>query len=378
MISDLTKLLKKSSCGALCALTAFSLVSCGGLEMRSASFETESPETSNQASVMMLVPAERKNELETVGEKNNSVNVRKRSPKKTVNLSISGAVKIDENIVADASKRAGEGQSYSFIKMFSGIYRHIADADLSMCFFKADDGAALPAEAVAVLEDVGYDVVDTTPYAGDTLATDYGINEINSMIDEKDDIFVADADGVTFAFLSYSNACDKDEFALNLEYADLVSDIIVASVHWDVGETEEQKKNAAVELAEAGIDVIIGDGDRLQNAEWIETKDGTRSFAVYSLGNILTSSDDDNALCSGILDLTVEVTEGSASVESALIEPTFVHYSADYNGYQTFMLGEYADEIAKTHMNPDTDPILIKNFVTDTISDEFLPENIKK
>lgn len=378
MISDLTKLLKKTSCGALCALTAFSLVSCGGLEMRSASFEAENPETSAQASVMMLAPAERKNELETVEKKDSSVNERKKSPKKTVNLSISGAVKIDENIVTDASKRAGEGQSYSFIKMFSGIYRYIADADLSMCFFKADDGVILPAEAVAVLADIGYDVVDTTAYAGDTLATDYGINEINSTLDEKDDIFVADADGVTFAFLSYSNTCDKDEFALNLEYADLVSDIIVASVHWDACETEEQKKNAATELAEAGVDLIIGDGERLQNAEWIDTKDGTRAFAAYSLGNILTSSDDDNALCSGILDLTVEVTEDSISIESALIEPTFVHYSADYSGYQTFMLDDYVDEIAKTHMIPDTDPTLIKNFVTDTISGEFLPESIKK
>ena len=59
-------------------------------------------------------------------------------------------------------------------------------------------------------------------------------------------------------------------------------------------------------IAEAGADIIVGNGDNIGKIEWIDTGDGTLTLAAYSLGNILSPADDAQSLYGGILNLSVE------------------------------------------------------------------------
>ncbi len=73
----------------------------------------------------------------------------------------------------------------------------------------------------------------------------------------------------------------------------LGAEYIIAYNHWGTENTHEvtkKQKNHAKEMAEAGVDLILGSHPHcLQKAEYISTKDGRSVLCVYSMGNFVSS-----------------------------------------------------------------------------------------
>ncbi|MBU1221091.1 CapA family protein [Myxococcota bacterium] len=65
-------------------------------------------------------------------------------------------------------------------------------------------------------------------------------------------------------------------------------DLLIVSVHWgrQFDKARIYQKRAAKILAESGADIILGHHPHVvQSAEYIQTKRGSRTFVIYSLGN---------------------------------------------------------------------------------------------
>ena len=140
-----------------------SLNSCGLMEMRDSYVETEEAE---ETTGQMLAPAERVNQvIERPVEEENQPE----TPEvKECTVALSGDVLVDTGILKDAADGAYDGQSYSFLTMYTGIYGNVSTADAAMMSYStadrlADRGEqAPPVESLAALSDLGADILDTT------------------------------------------------------------------------------------------------------------------------------------------------------------------------------------------------------------------------
>jgi len=180
---------------------------------------------------------------------------------------------------------------------------------------------------------------------------------------------------VTFGFaaLNGDESVPSETVLDQVEYAADVSDFTIVSVSWSEDADAERMKNTVRTLANAGADVIVGHSSGLGSAEWIDRADGNRTLAVYSLGNILSTSDNTADLIGGMLTFTVTSGADGFKIESPVLEPTFTHYTTEYRDYQVFRMAEYSDELAANHAIAGTCNDAVRNIVCGTVPAEFLP-----
>lgn len=352
--------------------------SCGLMEMRDSYVETEEGEGSAD---LMLAPAERVNQvIERPAEEKNA----EAEPKVTQwKVALTGDVLVDTSILKDAADGAYEGQSYSFLTMYTGLYGSINGADAALMSYSTAGGLAdreeqmPPVESLAALSDLGADVLDTT--GSDGVSDDLEKHGMLNVSASEESVEILDLDGVTFGFTALTgDASALSESVLDqVEYAAQVSDITVVSVDWDENTGDDRMRNTVQALAEAGADVIVGHGDGLGRMEWIDSGDGTRTLAAYSLGNILSTSDKTANLIGGMLTFTVTSGAGGFQIESAVLEPTFTHYTAEYRDYQVFRMADYSDELAARHANSGIYVSVLRDIVRGTIPAEFLPAALR-
>ena len=172
-----------------------------------------------------------------------------------------------------------------------------------------------------------------------------------------------------------------DKYKSDIEYADFMSDIVIVFVDWEENTAEMDKAAVMKKIAEAGADIIVGNGDNIGKIEWIDTGDGTLTLAAYSLGNILSTADDAQSLYGGILNLSVEYGDGSIELSNVSLIPTVTHYvaseSEEVSGYQVFTFDAYNDELAGSHAVSDITMDKLKNSVKSVVSEDFLPDYLR-
>lgn len=343
-----------------------SLNSCGLMEMRDCYVETEEAEATTS---QMLAPAERVNQvIERPESETAAVSVENTELK----VVLTGDIRMDSSILRDAAARAYDGQGYSFLTMYTGLYGSIHGADLAMMSCSTADHLAdqadqhLPVESLAALSDLGTDILDTT-----------GCSDVKASLEKQgmtgfsasDGTFeLIEADGVKFAFASVEGDVDNEEREIVEKAAD-ASDIVIVSVVWDENVSSGTMTGIMWDLAAAGADVIAGRGDGLGAVEWLDTGDGTRTLVAYSLGNVLSTSGKTAHLLSGVLSFTVEDKE----ITDVVLDPTFTHYTAEYRDYQVFRAATYSDELAAKHANSGVYTSVLGDIVRGVVSSEFLP-----
>ncbi len=369
----------KNSAGKCVSILAagamlLSSVSCGMIEMRDSEVETEYEE---ETAVLMLSPAERKNTVETRTETEAAP---KAEPAATVNLVFTGDLRVDSSIIDDAANRAGAGQSYSFLRMYTGIFRLVGEADIAMASysaadvpFGADSTVNTPIESVAALSEVGYDVLDTSGAENDAdILYEYDILDIDANGDNS--IQFLESNGLKFAYVSVDPGVDT--YTEDVEYADFMSDIVVASVNWK-DTAEADKKSVAVNLAEAGADVVIGNGNALEGIEWISASDGSKTLVAYSLGNLLATSNEVSELCGGILSMTVTARGDVLEIGSIVLEPSVVRYTAGGADYQLVLLKNYGEELSADHAVSGATSEAFVSYVRKAVAAEFLTPDLR-
>lgn len=360
-----------------------SATSCGMIEMRDSVVETEQVE---DTAPMMLEPAERKNTVETRAEIK-SETVTEAEPEKVVSFVLTGDLCIDESIIGDAANRASDGKSYSFIRMYTGVFRQLSEADIAFGSYSAADTAVgsenkTPIESLAVLADVGYDVLNTSMAANDENSlTEYGILDIDDELDSNSAIRLIEREDITFAFMAVGADTVQDYEAEstfdNIAYADFASDMVIVSVNWEDDLSDADKKKIASNLAESGADVIIGDGDVLGAVEWIKRSDGSLALAAYSLGNLLATSDNANELCGGLLEFSVSAHEGVIKIQNVVLNPTVVRYTEGGHDYQIILLKDYSTDLSADHAVSGVNYDSLIPRVRETVAAEFLDPKLR-
>lgn len=93
---------------------------------------------------------------------------------------------------------------------------------------------------------------------------------------------------------SYISCYSKEKVIRDVQIAKRCNaDYIVAYNHWGIENTHDVsnlQKQHAMEMAEAGVDLILGSHPHcLQEADYFTTSDGRKVLCVYSLGNFVSS-----------------------------------------------------------------------------------------
>lgn len=364
-------------------LSMLSFSSCNVIEMRDAVEETTKGEAST---TMMLAPAERANDVEIRTEDTVS-DVVEAEQKKTLSFAATGDIRIDESMIADAANRASEGSTYSFLKIYSGVYRAVHDADVAVGRYSAaaapydcaDKTQRTPIESLAALSELGFEALDTTGaelssrYADDM--AEYGIVDLHSSQTGEPSVYTVDRDGVTVAFLA-TDGIVKETMTDDIAYAEEVADVVVVSADWQDGMSIEDKRSLALTMAEAGADIIVGSGETLEGVEWLHVGDDEPTLAVYSLGNFVATADSADELCGGILSLDITLCNGELSLENVSVDPIIIHYNKSIRNYQIFELCSYTDEISATHGVEGVDVSSLKEKMC-SLLDGFLPSDFR-
>ena len=361
-----------------CLSVSLALSSCIRIEMRDSSTASDIDTTDEvDTSSQTLAQASRKNTLETSTEESVE-EVTEVNAKDVLNISICGNITIDDSIISDASNRAGDGKSYSFLRMFTGIYNLVSSSDIAFGSYTEQDKTQLPDEAVGAVYDLGIDVLNIGNSSAFDTADKYDITEVK----EGSENIVINKNGLNIACLSVSGVDYKDDkYQSEIEYSDFVSDIVIVFVDWGSDDSTADKSNVIYNIAQSGADIIIGNGSALGKIEWVDTGDGALTLAAYSLGNIITSSDNIDNLCGGILNLSVAYGGGTIELDDVTLNPTVIHYTNDdttgLSGFQVFTFNEYSDEIAANHAVNNVSVDKLKDKVENIIDEDFLPDYLR-
>lgn len=366
----MTEYCKKFFAAAMTGVMLLSSASCGMIEMRDSTADLEEKE---ESAPLMLEPAERVNTVETRQE---AEIITAEEPAAAVTLCLTGDIRIDDNIIRDAANRAAEGKSYSFVRMYSGVFRNICSADLAFGAYStvsvpagSDGSRNTPVESLAALADVGFDVLDTEGAENDPVdLAEYGIFDVDS----ENDISFIEKNGLVLAFMS-SDGTDLNGVKTAAEMADAV----IVSVDWTDGSAHEDNEKTAYELALAGADVIIGKGNTLGGIQWIDAGDGAPALCAYSLGNLIATSNDPFELCGGLLELTLEEEEDGCRITGVLLSPSIVRYTEGYADYQLVMLEDYGCDLSEGHSVSGADCETILPYVRETVTTEFLDPDLR-
>lgn len=211
------------------------------------------------------------------------------------------------------------------------------------------------------LEDIGCNVINVATnhtydkgFRGlaDTLSSwdqlsPLAIAGANRNTEESKKIRTFMAGGIRFgftAFAEYSNIPVTESYSLNmLSNKELLSqqiselrgksDVVMVSVHWgteDSHDINSYQRQITSELAELGVDIVIGTGPHtLQPYDVITRPDGKPMHVWYSIGNGLNTQLRPNQLIAVIAKLTITKTETGIVISSPTAIPTYNHYNWD-------------------------------------------------
>jgi len=375
-----------------------------------------------------------KNDNQTDNEKDNSSEsepvaetepeIKTEDGKKVISFLAVGDNIIHENVYTDAKNRSADG-NYDFLPMYDGIKSIVENADIA--FVNQETPIAgekygysgypnfnSPEEAGENLVELGFDIVNmannhmldkkTAGYA-DTITfwNNQDIFMIGGYSSEEDynTPRVFEYDGVKIAFLSYTYGTngmildtstsmiiplfDENTIRKQVAAAKESADLVFASAHWGIEDSfipsAEQVKYAKL-FAECGVDVVIGHHPHVvQPIEWIENDDGTRTLVIYSLGNVLSTMLYGKNMVGTMVSFDIVVDGEDIYIDSPVAIPTVTHYDESRLALQIYLMENYTEDLAKAHgcrtyssnFSLDT----VKKYITDTISEEFLPEFLK-
>lgn len=202
---------------------------------------------------------------------------------------------------------------------------------------------------------------------------DIAVLGINETVQEQEEIYVYEQDGIRIAILNYTYgtngiALPQDmPFAVNmLEEAKVISDIqkaeemadfTVLCPHWGteyvLKQTEEQERWAKIFL-ENGVDLVIGTHPHvIEPIEMlIDEETGNTMLVYYSIGNFVNWTSESgtgkaNRMVGGMAEVTVGLDEnGEVVIQDYGVTALVTHLSCGINGVYTMKLADYTQELS--------------------------------
>lgn len=342
-----------------------------------------------------------------------------------------------DSVIATARTDATGGSEYDFSKIYAGIKSIVNRADLAFVNQEAPVGGKelgiagypnfnAPNEMVEGLMDIGFDVFNLANnhmldkgekgYANtieyfDTLAV---LSIGGYKKSDYDNVRVLDVKGVKIAFLSYTTLvnyghandlpsgseyiipyANNEDITRQVTLAKEAADVIIVSMHWGdenvFGVTSQQQKYATL-CADLGVDVVLGHHSHVVGGiEYLEGKNGGKTLVAYSLGNLCSTMLYARNMVGELLSFDIVKTADGISIENAVVDPVISHYKTDTSKkdnqnlhvrYESrvYLMKDYTEAMALEHGSQNWGAFsldTLKKFVTDTVSEEFLPEYLK-
>ncbi|CAN5641851.1 hypothetical protein BH23PAT1_BH23PAT1_3820 [soil metagenome] len=171
----------------------------------------------------------------------------------------------------------------------------------------------------------------------DTLA----VAGANRNAEEQSKVRYFEVKGVKFAFAAYaeySNNRNVSDYGLNLLNESLVrsqlneakeqADIVIVSAHWGTEfstSANDFQRRWAKTFADLGADIVIGHGPHvIQPAEKLPKAGGGETLVWYSIGNMLSTQLEVEALTGGFAVMDID-TETKQLTDVSFL-PTYMHY----------------------------------------------------
>lgn len=142
----------------------------------------------------------------------------------------------------------------------------------------------------------------------------------------------------------------------DIKTASAQADVVIVFPHWG---TEYQQtpssyqKQFAVEMTEAGADLIIGTHPHVpQPVEWVTAENGNRALCYYSLGNYVSTQKNALSMLEELAWVTFRVKEDGIRIEEDAtgVVPLVCHYKSNpVRLQQVYLLEDYTEELAAVH-----------------------------
>ncbi len=314
------------------------------------------------------------------------------------------------------------GKTYDGGYDYTGYYEYIADdiQNADIAFINQESpigGAALgisgypnfnsPFEIGDNLVSLGFDVVSQVNnhtldkgVKGVTATLDFwkkypqiAVLGINERKEQRNTTRIIERNGIKFAFLGYTygtngyetpsgqeylvNWMDMAAIRQDVERAQQEADAVIVSMHWGVEystTTSNEQHTYAQYLADLGVDLVIGTHPHvIQRVNWVTGKNGNKTLVYYSLGNFLSSQEEDALRMLGaVANVRFEKKDGEVSITDASITPTICHYETNdgvKERFKIYKLSEYTETLAAQHG--------IKAFLNNNFGTEMTVENMK-
>ncbi|MBE6551233.1 MAG: CapA family protein [Ruminococcaceae bacterium] len=336
---------------------------------------------------------------------------------------------VHDNVMRDASIKAGGtaddySKGFDFSHMYTEIAPFVKNADLAFVnqetLICADETKKpvgypdfnSPRAMGEQLISLGFDIVNTAhnhmldmKTSGLINSIDYWRNQNGITLiggyktkDEFENITVVNKNGIRIAMLSYTDFvnythdnssgnvfipyAEKNVILDQVAKAKTLADCVIVSLHWG---TEDQyyenndQKNLAQALVDAGVDVIIGHHPHmLQTIKMKQRNDGGETLICYSLGNAVSTMLYIKYMLGAFV--TFDITKDGAApvkIENVQVTPTFNYYDKDYRNIKLYLLKNVTQDILDTHgsaINYGGNPVIadLEKRVNDHIPEALL------
>lgn len=321
---------------------------------------------------------------------------------------------LGDNLMHMGVVRAGEQtdgtRNYDFL--FEPVKEHLALADVKIINQETIFGGNnlgfsgfpffnSPTEVGDAIAKAGFNVV----LHASNHSADQGIKGINHCIDfwekypdvlitgifekeneENQDIGLLEINGVTFAILNYTYSpnlaalpkdiqghlgmlCDWNkgngyinftklhpDVLTDIATAEQMADVVIVCPHWGTEYTfvpSSYQQKFAKQMTEAGADLILGTHPHVvQPIDWIEASNGNRALCYYSLGNYVSTQQDEEPMLEAMAWVTFVVEDGTVEIleeETGAIPMVCQYKSGPVRHQNVYFLDEYTQELAQSH-----------------------------
>lgn len=327
------------------------------------------------------------------------------------------------NVRDAASCATASGRKYNFAPIYDSVKNTVQGADIAFInqeTLMCGDGYAFsyyprfngPQDMGYDLADVGFDVVNIANNhmldkgaSGLDATIDFwrsveGVTIIGGYKNEEEfaEPHILEVKGIRIAFLSYTfftNSLtlpsssplvvpypDEETVITQISRAHELADYLIVSVHWDqenIFTPNQAQKSFARLLSDHGVDVILGHHPHvIQPIEYLERPDGGKTLCVYSLGNFVAEMPRDYNMLGGLISFDIVKQGNKIATENVVFLPTVYYFDTSFYKNHVYFLSDFTDDLAASHglsyYGRSISVSGIKDYLTDTIAKEFLPE----
>ena len=219
---------------------------------------------------------------------------------------------------------------------------------------------------------------------------------VHQSAEDAEKITVWEKDGFKIAMLNYTyglngfkvtagkeylvDLLDEDKVRDDIRRAKEAADCVIVFPHWGteyVFQKDEMQTKWAQLFADEGVDLVIGAHPHVvEPVEWVEGVHGNYTLVYYSLGNFISAQDRAYTMLGGMAKVTLHRDEyGNVSITEYDAEPLVTQRSTATQGFTTYMLKDYTEDLAKKNGINAKDSRFSYKYIVDlwnkTMGDEF-------